>query len=45
VPRGRFDKKVLSAEERKCSFCEYNLGFHKLDAEAEAKRCLRCDRR
>ncbi len=45
VPHGRFSKKVLSAEERKCSFCEYNLGFHKLDAEAEAKRCLRCDRR
>ena len=41
----RFPHKVVASEERLESFCEVECGYHKLDAMAEALRCLRCDRR
>ncbi len=41
----RFPKKTLAPEVAKTCFDECNLGLHKLDAHAEAMRCLRCDRR
>ena len=41
----RYPVTHVSADKRKQSFCECNLGLHKLDAQAEAMRCLRCDRR
>jgi len=45
VEHERFPMKYLPPEERKNNFREVVLGFHKLNAMAEAMRCLRCDRR
>jgi len=45
VEHKRFEKNVVDTEHAKNCFCEVNLGFHKLNAQAEAMRCLRCDRR
>lgn len=41
----RFPLDILSIENRKNSFNEVILGYHKLNAMAEAMRCLHCDRR
>ncbi len=41
----RFEMKMLSPGERCDNFDEVVLGFHKLNAIAEAMRCLHCDRR
>jgi NADH-quinone oxidoreductase subunit F len=41
----RFEMKCLNPDERCKSFDEVFRGFHKLNAIAEAMRCLRCDRR
>ncbi len=41
----RFPLEMLSPEKRKNSFDEVVLGYHKLNAMAEAMRCLHCDRR
>jgi len=41
----RFPMRVVDPETRKNNFCEVSLGYHKLNAMAEAMRCLRCDRR
>jgi len=41
----RFAMKYLEPEERRDNFDEVCLGFHRLNATAEAMRCLRCDRR
>ncbi|NLM20172.1 MAG: NADH-quinone oxidoreductase subunit NuoF [Peptococcaceae bacterium] len=41
----RFPMRIMDPEERKNSFGEVSLGYHKLNATAEAMRCLRCDRR
>lgn len=45
VEHERFEMKFLDPENRKGSFDEVAVGFHKLNAIAEAMRCLRCDRR
>lgn len=45
VEHKRFGKNAVDAEHARSCFCEVNLGFHKLNARAEAMRCLRCDRR
>ncbi len=45
VEHERFPMKYLPPEERSHSFDEVAVGFHKLNAIAEAMRCLRCDRR
>jgi NADH-quinone oxidoreductase subunit F len=37
--------KFLEADKRIDNFNEVAVGFHKLNAIAEAMRCLRCDRR
>ncbi|MDR0627395.1 MAG: NADH-quinone oxidoreductase subunit NuoF [Bifidobacteriaceae bacterium] len=44
-PHKRFPITVLSPPERVGNFKEVVSGYHKLDAIAESKRCLRCDRR
>ncbi len=41
----RFPMRFLDPEDRKKNFQEVAAGFHKLNAIAEAMRCLRCDRR
>jgi NADH-quinone oxidoreductase subunit F len=41
----RFPMRFLDAEARRKNFEEVAVGFHKLNAIAEAMRCLRCDRR
>jgi NADH-quinone oxidoreductase subunit F len=41
----RFEMKMLKPEQRSDNFDEVVLGFHKLNAIAEAMRCLHCDRR
>ena len=41
----RFEMKMLPPEDRSDNFDEVVLGFHKLNAIAEAMRCLHCDRR
>lgn len=41
----RFPMKYVAADVRKGGFDEVATGFHKLNAIAEAMRCLRCDRR
>ena len=41
----RFPLEMLPADKRKDSFDEVILGYHKLNAMAEAMRCLHCDRR
>jgi NADH-quinone oxidoreductase subunit F len=45
VEHERFSMKYLSSDLRKKNFNEVAQGFHKLNAIAEAMRCLRCDRR
>ena len=45
VIHDRFPKSHVPAAKAVQCFCEVNLGMNKLDAEAEAKRCLGCDRR
>ena len=45
VEHERFSMKCLAPETRGKSFDEVFKGFHKLNAIAEAMRCLRCDRR
>jgi NADH-quinone oxidoreductase subunit F len=45
VEHERFPMKYLDPEERRKSFSEVAIGFHKLNAIAESMRCLRCDRR
>lgn len=45
VEHERFTMKYLDPATRKDSFDEVAVGFHKLNAIAEAMRCLRCDRR
>ena len=45
VEHERFPMKFLPPEVRKNTFDEVAAGFHKLNAIAEAMRCLRCDRR
>jgi NADH-quinone oxidoreductase subunit F len=45
IEHERFEMKWADPDTRKNSFGEVALGFHKLNATAEAMRCLRCDRR
>ena len=45
VTHRQFEMEKLPPEERKETFSEVVLGFHKLNAIAEAMRCLNCDRR
>ena len=45
VEHNRFTQEVLPADKRKDNFEEVVLGYHKLNAMAEAMRCLHCDRR
>ena len=45
VVHERFPQELLPLEKRTCSFDEVVLGYHKLNAVAEAMRCLHCDRR
>ena len=45
IEHERFLMKFLDAETRKDNFDEVAQGFHKLNAIAEAMRCLRCDKR
>ena len=45
VTHERFPMEMLTAEKRKDSFDEVVQGYHKLNAMAEAMRCLHCDRR
>jgi NADH-quinone oxidoreductase subunit F len=45
IEHERFPMKYLDADERKKTFDEVTLGFHRLNAIAESMRCLRCDRR
>ena len=41
----RFEMEYIDANYRKDNFDEVSKGFHKLNAIAEAMRCLRCDRK
>ncbi len=41
----RFQMQYLPPDHRKANFREVALGFHKLNAIAEAMRCLQCSRR
>ena len=45
VMHNRFPVEMLDFDRRKNSFDEVVLGYHKLNAMAEAMRCLHCDRR
>lgn len=45
VEHERFTMKYLDPANRKNCYDEVAIGFHKLNAIAEAMRCLRCDRR
>lgn len=45
IEHERFPMKFLPPEIRRHNFDEVTVGFHKLNAIAEAMRCLRCDRR
>ena len=45
VSHERFPMEMLPLEQRVNSFDEVVLGYHKLNAIAEAMRCLHCDRR
>ncbi|MDD5066189.1 MAG: NADH-ubiquinone oxidoreductase-F iron-sulfur binding region domain-containing protein [bacterium] len=45
IEHERFLMKYLDPEKRKHDFEEVSQGFHKLNAIAEAMRCLRCDRK
>ena len=44
VEHDRFEMHALDPQLRSNNFDEVSLGFHKLNATAEAMRCLRCDR-
>jgi len=41
----RFPTEILPVDKRREGFLEVNLGYRKLNAVAEATRCLRCDRK
>lgn len=41
----RFEREILPMGERKKTFDEVVLGYHRINAIAEAMRCLHCDRR
>ena len=41
----RFEREILPIGERKKTFDEVVLGYHRINAIAEAMRCLHCDRR
>ncbi len=41
----RFAMRMMDAKTRRSNFDEVYQGFHKLNAMAEALRCLHCDRR
>lgn len=41
----RFERRMLAPRDRCDNFNEVSKGYHKLNAMAEAMRCLRCDRR
>ena len=41
----RFPQEVLPPDKRKQGFREVNQGYRKLNAVAEATRCLRCDKK
>lgn len=41
----RFERRMLMTNERAFNFKEVSKGYHKLNAMAEAMRCLRCDKR
>jgi len=43
IEHERFTMKFLKPEDRRSNFDEVAQGFHKLNAIAEAMRCLRCD--
>ncbi len=45
VAHGRFSLEIMDPETRKNSFEEVIKGYHKLNAMAEAMRCLHCERR
>jgi hypothetical protein len=45
VSHVRFPIDMMPLESRKDSFDEVVLGYHRLNAIAEAMRCLHCDRR
>ena len=45
VEHERFEMKYLDPEVRRHTNDEVALGFHRLNAVAEAMRCLRCDKR
>lgn len=45
VEHKRFKMEMLDPEIRKESFAEVKKGYHKLNAMAEAMRCLHCERR
>jgi NADH-quinone oxidoreductase subunit F len=45
VAHKRYPVDMLPEDQRKDSFDEVVMGYHKLNAMAEAMRCLRCDRR
>jgi len=41
----RFEMEQIPLNKRKTTFDEVTIGYHKLNAMAEAMRCLHCDRR
>ena len=45
VAHKRFNMEMLDLQTRKESFEEVKKGYHKLNAMAEAMRCLHCERR
>ncbi len=45
VAHKRYPVDLLPEDQRQGSFDEVVMGYHKLNAMAEAMRCLRCDRR
>lgn len=45
VEHERFQMNYIDMDKRRHSFEEVSQGFHRLNAIAEAMRCLRCDRR
>lgn len=45
IIHNRFGQSYLPIDSRVCNFEEVEQGYHKLNAIAEAMRCLHCDRR
>ncbi|MHB1152456.1 MAG: NADH-quinone oxidoreductase subunit NuoF [Eubacteriales bacterium] len=45
IAHERFPLEMLPADRRKNCFDEVVLGYHKINAMAEAMRCLHCDKR